>query len=130
VVISTLGKDAIVYCGAPSCQAGLKDQPLQAVPAQGLDLHNLAPDSQLVLSDGKNTRNLTIESANGSGDGGVSWDQRQHRYFAGDLERCRRGCHPERAAAEAQPEGWAVVAQAHAGYVGGSRVEVGIPGRA
>lgn len=64
VVISTLGKDAIVYCGVPSCQAGLKDQPLQAVPAQGLDLHNLAPDSQLVLSDGKNTRNLTIESTN------------------------------------------------------------------
>ncbi len=63
VVISTLGKDAIVYCGAPSCQAGIKDQPLQAVPAQGLDLHNLAPNTQLVLSDGKNARNLTIESA-------------------------------------------------------------------
>jgi serine/threonine-protein kinase len=63
VVVSTLGSNAIVYCGAPSCQAGIKDQPLQPVPAHGLDLHNLASNSELVVSDGKNTRNLSIESA-------------------------------------------------------------------
>jgi hypothetical protein len=33
------------------------------VPANGLVLNNLAPDSQLVVSDGKNARNVTIESA-------------------------------------------------------------------
>jgi serine/threonine-protein kinase len=63
VAISTLGKEAVVYCGAPSCQAGLKDQPLQPVPAQGLDLHNLAPNSELVVTDGKNPHNFTIDSA-------------------------------------------------------------------
>jgi serine/threonine-protein kinase len=64
VVVSTLGKNAVVYCGAPSCQAGIKDQPLQPVPAQGLELKNLAPNAELVISDGKNTRNLSVESAN------------------------------------------------------------------
>jgi hypothetical protein len=63
VVISTMGKNAIVYCGAPSCQAGVKDRPLEPVPAHGLDLKDLAPNSELVVSDGKNARNLSIESA-------------------------------------------------------------------
>jgi serine/threonine-protein kinase len=63
VVVSTLGRSAIVYCGAPSCQAGMKDKPLQPVPAHGLNLNNLPPNSELVVSDGKNTRNLSIESA-------------------------------------------------------------------
>ena len=63
VVVSTLGREGVVYCGIPSCQAGLKDQPLQPVPPAGLNLNNLAPNSELVVSDGKNTRNLSVESA-------------------------------------------------------------------
>ncbi len=63
-VISTLGTNAIVYCGTPSCQAGLKDQPLKPVPADGLALSNVGANADLVLSDGKNTRNLTVESTN------------------------------------------------------------------
>jgi serine/threonine-protein kinase len=63
VVVSTLGGHAMVYCGIPGCQAGLKDQPLQPVPANGLELNNVAANSELVVSDGKNTRNLSVESA-------------------------------------------------------------------
>ncbi len=63
-VVSTLGTNAIVYCGAPACQAGLKDQPLKPVPTEGLALSNVGSNAELVLADGKNTRNLTIESAN------------------------------------------------------------------
>ena len=47
----------------PSCQAGLKDQPLQPVPPAGLSLSNVAANSELVVTDGKNPRNFTIESA-------------------------------------------------------------------
>jgi serine/threonine-protein kinase len=63
VVVSTLGGHAVVYCGIPGCQAGLRDQPLQPVPANGLGLNSVAANSELVVSDGKNTRNLSIESA-------------------------------------------------------------------
>jgi len=63
VVVSTLGSHAVVYCGIPGCQAGLRDQPLQPVPANGLELNHVAANSELAVSDGKNTRNLSIESA-------------------------------------------------------------------
>ena len=63
-VVSTLGTNAIVYCGTPSCQAGLKNQPLKPVPTEGLALSNVGANADLVLSDGKNARNLTIESTN------------------------------------------------------------------
>jgi len=63
VVVSTLGGHAVVYCGIPACQAGLKDQPLQPVPATGLELNNVPANSELAVSDGKSTRNLSIESA-------------------------------------------------------------------
>jgi len=63
VVVSTLGRSALIYCGMPQCQAGLKDQPLQPVPSSGLTLENIAANSELVVTDGKSPRNFTIESS-------------------------------------------------------------------
>lgn len=64
VVIANLASRSHVYATDNSLKAGLKDQQLQAIPAEGLDFGDVAGDAQLILDNGKAPRALPLSAAN------------------------------------------------------------------
>ena len=64
VVIASLASHARVFASDSSLKGGLKDQPSQPIPPDGLDLGQLAGNAELTLDDGKTPRTLPLEMAN------------------------------------------------------------------
>jgi serine/threonine-protein kinase len=63
VVVSSLGSHARIYSSDSSLKAGVKDQ-MQPIPAEGLDLPPIAPNTEILLDDGKSELPLPIEVVN------------------------------------------------------------------
>src|SRR5581483_5799638 len=64
VVIANLASRARVYASGGSLKGGLKDQPTQLISPTGLELGQVAANSELTLDDGKSPRTLPLEAAN------------------------------------------------------------------
>jgi eukaryotic-like serine/threonine-protein kinase len=63
VVISSLTPHARVYSSDSALKAGLKDQ-TQPIPAEGLELGEITPDTEILLDDGKAQRPLPMDVGN------------------------------------------------------------------
>jgi len=64
VVVSTLGRRAVVHSSRPDMRAGLKNGELQSIPADGLDLPLAPEDNEIELDDGKKPMSLPLEAGN------------------------------------------------------------------
>ncbi len=64
VLIANLGSRARVYVSDSSLKGGLKDQPPQPIPPEGLELNDLNGNTEFVLDDGKSPRPVPIEVGN------------------------------------------------------------------
>jgi hypothetical protein len=64
VVIANLASRSHVYSSDSSLKGGLKDQPPQTIPAEGLEFSSVAENAQLILDNGKSPRALPLEAAN------------------------------------------------------------------
>jgi serine/threonine protein kinase len=64
VVIASLASRARVYATDSSLKGALKDQTAQPIAAEGLELNNLADNTEFILDDGKSPRPLPIEVSN------------------------------------------------------------------
>jgi hypothetical protein len=64
VVIANLAGQARVFATDGSLKAGLKDQPTQPIPADGLALDRVMGNTELTLDDGKSPRTIPLEASN------------------------------------------------------------------
>ena len=64
VLIANLGFSARIYATDGSLKGGLKGQPAQPIPPEGLALGELTGNAELTLDDGKSPRQLPIEMSN------------------------------------------------------------------
>lgn len=64
VVIADLAGRARIFATDGSLKAGLKDQPTQPIPPDGLALDQVAGNAELTLDDGKSPRTIPLETSN------------------------------------------------------------------
>jgi serine/threonine-protein kinase len=64
VLVANLGSHARVYTSDGSLKGGLKDQPAQPIPPEGLELTSLNGNAEFVLDNGKSPRPIPIEVGN------------------------------------------------------------------
>jgi hypothetical protein len=64
VAISELGYQARIYASDPSLKGGIKEQPIQPIPPEGMEVNVPGGDAEFVLDDGKSPRSVPIETSN------------------------------------------------------------------
>jgi hypothetical protein len=63
LVVSELGPHARIYASDPSLKGGIKDQPSQPIPAEGLDLNVPEGGTEFMLDTGKTPQPVPVESS-------------------------------------------------------------------